>query len=119
MASEMTERIVGAIRAVPPGAVASYGQIAIIAGHPRGSGAAREVVRVLSSMSRKENLPWWRIVRRDGGIALPEGEGAELQKELLRQEGVAFDKAGKIAARYFWDGGDDQFSRLSASISLK
>ncbi len=107
MASEMTARIVAAIRAVPPGAVASYGQIAIVAGHPRGSGAAREVVRILNSMSRKENLPWWRIVRRDGAIALPEGEGAELQRELLRQEGVVFDRDRKVAARYFWDGRND------------
>lgn len=104
MASEMTARIVAAIRAVPPGAVASYGQIAIVAGHPRGSGAAREVVQILNSLSRKENLPWWRIVRRDGAIALPEGDGAELQRELLRGEGVAFNREGKVATRYFWDG---------------
>ncbi len=100
----MTARIVGAIRAVPKGAVASYGQIAMVAGHPRGSGAAREVVRILNALSRKENLPWWRIVRRDGAIALPEGEGAELQRELLRQEGLVFDREGKIAACFFWDG---------------
>jgi len=109
MASEMTARIVGAIRAVPPGAVASYGQIAMVAGHPRGSGAAREVVRILNSMSRKEKLPWWRIVRRDGAIALPEGEGAELQRELLGQEGIVFDRSDRIPANYFWNGriGDD------------
>jgi alkylated DNA nucleotide flippase Atl1 len=55
-------------------------------------------------MSRKEQLPWWRSVRRDGAIALPEGEGAELQRELLKGEGIAFDREGKVAARCFWDG---------------
>jgi len=73
MATALTLRILDAIRAVPYGKVASYGQIALVAGHPRGAGGARDVVRILASMSEKQNLPWWRIVRKDGSIALSPG----------------------------------------------
>lgn len=110
MPHEQTLRIVGAIKAVPLGKVASYGQIALIAEHPRGAGGAREVVRVLNSMSRKENLPWWRIVRRDGAIALPAGDGAELQRELLVREGIIFDMDGKIPRASFWNGPQMDFA---------
>jgi len=102
MPSEQTLRILNTIRAVPSGRVASYGQIAMIAGHPLGAGGARDVVRILVSMSEKENLPWWRIVRKDGAIALSPGNGAELQRTLLLREGVAFDASGKVAETYFW-----------------
>jgi methylated-DNA-protein-cysteine methyltransferase-like protein len=102
----MTRHILEAIRAVPYGKVATYGQIAVLADHPRGTGGARDVVRILSSMSKKENLSWWRIVRADRTIALPSGEGAELQRNLLEREGVFFDREGKIAAISFWNGID-------------
>lgn len=102
MPREQTRRILDALRAVPRGRVASYGQIAMLAGHPRGAGGARDVVRILVSMSEKENLPWWRIVRKDGAIALSPGSGAELQRSLLLREGVAFDASGKVAQVYFW-----------------
>jgi methylated-DNA-protein-cysteine methyltransferase-like protein len=102
MPSEQTRRILDTLRAVPAGRVASYGQIALIAGHPLGAGGARDVVRILASMSEQENLPWWRIVRRDGAIALSPGNGAELQRTLLLREGVAFDASGKVAEAYFW-----------------
>jgi methylated-DNA-protein-cysteine methyltransferase-like protein len=102
MPSEQTRRILDTLRSVPAGRVASYGQIALIAGHPLGAGGARDVVRVLSSMSEKEDLPWWRIVRKDGGIALLPGNGAELQRSILLREGVEFDAGGKVTRVYFW-----------------
>ncbi|MDP3176739.1 MAG: MGMT family protein, partial [Spirochaetaceae bacterium] len=79
MPSESTARIAAAIAAVPRGRVASYGQIAAAAGMP---GGARQVVRVLHSRSEKDALPWFRILRSDGSIALPRGGGFELQKAL-------------------------------------
>jgi len=102
MTREQTRRILDALRAVPTGRVASYGQIALIAGHPLGAGGARDVVRVLFSMSEKENLPWWRIVRKDGSIALSPGNGAELQRTILLREGVGFDASGKVTEACFW-----------------
>jgi methylated-DNA-protein-cysteine methyltransferase-like protein len=90
---ESTRLIVEAIRAVPPGRVSSYRDIAYAAGMPRG---ARQTARVLHSLARKENLPWHRIVRADGGIALPPGNGRELQIALLRAEGVKVSDTGRV-----------------------
>jgi methylated-DNA-protein-cysteine methyltransferase-like protein len=83
--TEGTCRIVRAIRAVPRGKVSCYRDIALAAGFPRG---ARQVVRVLHALADKENLPWHRIVRADGFIALPREKGGLLQARLLRAEGV-------------------------------
>ena len=82
-----TQAIIEAILAVPAGRVASYAQIATEAGIPRG---ARQVSRVLHSCSDRHDLPWWRIVRSSGEIALPPEAGGSLQKELLLGEGVLF-----------------------------
>jgi methylated-DNA-protein-cysteine methyltransferase-like protein len=51
-------------------------------------------------MSRTESLPWHRIIRADGRIALPPGGGKEEQIALLRAEGVEV-KAGRVDRRYF------------------
>lgn len=50
-----TERVVEAIKRIPKGKVATYGQIATKAGNPFG---ARQVVRVLHTLSEKHDLPW-------------------------------------------------------------
>jgi methylated-DNA-protein-cysteine methyltransferase-like protein len=91
--TEVTKRIVKAIRAVKPGAVSGYGDIARRAGLANG---ARQVVRVLHALTEQEKLPWHRIVRKDGSIALPPDRGGDLQAALLRSEGVAVSKTGKI-----------------------
>lgn len=95
-----TEAIIEAIRSVPPGRVASYAQIASLAGIPRG---ARQVARILHSSSEKHGLPWWRIVRSSGEIALSDEGGGNLQKELLLREGVEFrsDQAVDMAVSCF------------------
>jgi methylated-DNA-protein-cysteine methyltransferase-like protein len=90
---ESTRRILEAIRSVPPGKAAAYRDIARAAGLPRG---ARQVARALHAMSEREKLPWYRIIRADGHIALPEGRGRELQIALLKAEGVAVSKSGQV-----------------------
>lgn len=78
-------RIFAAIRAIPAGEVAGYGEVARRAGLP---GRARLVARLLS-MSAEDGLPWHRVLRSDGRIALPEGsEGYREQSARLRAEGV-------------------------------
>jgi methylated-DNA-protein-cysteine methyltransferase-like protein len=54
------------------------------------------VVRVLHSMAALHDLPWHRIIRADGSIALESGQGREEQIRLLRSEGVRVSRAGKI-----------------------
>ena len=94
--TDLTRRIVEQILAVPKGKVSSYRDIALKAGLPNG---ARQTVRVLHSLSEKYNLPWHRIIRSDGSIALKAGEGRELQIDLLRAEGVEVSPEGKVKSK--------------------
>jgi len=95
--TDNTKKIIEQILAVPCGKVSSYGAVAAKAGLKNG---ARQVVRTLHSMSEKYALPWHRIIRADGRIAL-EGEGRALQITLLRGEGVKVSKDGKIDMKKF------------------
>lgn len=94
------DRAVDITRRIPQGRVATYGQVAALAGNPR---AARQVARVLHSSSEKENLPWHRVVNGRGGISLKRNQGYELQKELLRKERVVFKENDCIdLERFLW-----------------
>jgi methylated-DNA-protein-cysteine methyltransferase-like protein len=78
-------RILAAIRAIPAGEVAGYGEVARRAGLP---GRARLVARILGQ-SDEPGLPWHRVLRSDGRIAFPEGSrGYREQGQRLRAEGV-------------------------------
>lgn len=95
-----TARTVRVIRAIPRGKVATYGLVAALAGSPLG---ARQVVRVLHTLSRKERLPWQRVINSRGSISLPRGGGFEKQRALLRSEGVAVTTGGRIdLGKYLW-----------------
>ncbi|AEF82810.1 MGMT family protein [Leadbettera azotonutricia] len=96
--TESTRRIIEAIRAVPAGKVSCYRDVGIAAGLRNG---ARQVVRILHSMSESQHLPWQRIIRADGFIALESCAGREEQTALLRSEGVAVSKAGKVDMEKF------------------
>jgi len=95
--TDNTRRIIEQILAVPKGKVSSYRDIAAKAGFVNG---ARQTVRVLHSMSEKFNLPWYRIIRSDGKIAL-EGEGRNLQINLLRSEEVEVSPDGRVDMKKF------------------
>ena len=96
--TESTLRIIECIKSIPKGKVSSYGSIALAAGLPNG---ARQTVRVLHSLSEKFDLPWHRVIRSDGSIALGEGEGRELQISLLRAEGVEVSAQGRVDMKRF------------------
>ena len=86
------DRIVAAIRAIPRGQVAGYGEVARRAGLP---GRARMVARILSAGGH-DDLPWHRVLRSDGRIALPEGSrGWREQVARLREEGVVVE-SGRV-----------------------
>jgi methylated-DNA-protein-cysteine methyltransferase-like protein len=88
-----TTRAIRLIRSIPRGKVASYSQVAAMAGSP---GAARQVVRVLHTLSRIEGLPWHRVINSAGKIALLQGAGFEEQQTLLESEGVRVGEGGRI-----------------------
>ncbi|MDQ0195182.1 MGMT family protein [Paenibacillus wynnii] len=88
-----TEKVIRIIQSIPEGKVMTYGSIAFAAGSPRG---ARQVVRILHSMSRKYNLPWHRVVNAKGMISLTEDESNSMQKLQLLGEGVIFDEKHAI-----------------------
>jgi|GEM_PF-88363 len=88
-AAEAKARILAAIRAIPRGQVAGYGEVAARAGLP---GRARLVARILGGNDDPE-LPWHRVLRSDGRIAMPEGSrGWREQSQRLRAEGVRVER---------------------------
>ncbi|MNK67351.1 6-O-methylguanine DNA methyltransferase, DNA binding domain [compost metagenome] len=79
----------------------TYGQIAACAGSPR---AARQVVRILHSMSGTQQLPWHRVVNKQGEIALKEDESKSLQMLLLESEGIELMMGNRVdLAEHQWD----------------
>lgn len=97
-----TDRVIRCIRTIPEGRVMSYGTVAAVCGNPRG---ARQVSRILHSLSSKQKLPWHRVVNSAGKISLPRGDGYEIQLERLMSEGIVFVRKNStpyIPSRYFW-----------------
>jgi methylated-DNA-protein-cysteine methyltransferase-like protein len=94
------ERVKQFRKQIPYGKVAIYGQIATYAGNPR---AAQQVAWVLHSSSRKDNLPWHRVINSKGRVSLPPHRGYEIQKKLLEQEGIFFKEDGSVNLDiYLW-----------------
>ncbi|MCG3140576.1 MAG: Methylated-DNA--protein-cysteine methyltransferase [Anaerolineae bacterium] len=86
-----TARVLEIVRAIPRGKVLSYGQVALLAGAPRG---ARQVGRILYARGR--TVPWQRVINRYGGLSTYKvGTGAE-QRALLEKEGVTFTQDGVV-----------------------
>ena len=96
--SEFTEKIIAIIRAIPEGRVATYGQIAALAGHPR---APRQVAGILKRYSNKYDLPWHRVVGIRGTISIKDPVGKAEQVARLREEGVDVSTAGTIDLSHF------------------
>ncbi len=88
-----TLSVIENISKIPCGRVSTYGRIAELAGNPRG---ARQVSRILSTMSEKYKLPWYRVINSQGKISLKHGLGYEEQRQLLESEGVEFDIHGNV-----------------------
>ncbi len=94
------QKVVKVIKNIPRGKVATYGQIAALAGSPR---AARQVVRALHTSSDKEKLPWHRVINSKGKISLKPNSGYEIQKAMLEDEKVIFAADDSIdLKKYLW-----------------
>jgi len=92
------QKIWQVVAAIPEGKVASYGQIAAMAGLGR---QARFVGRALGRLPAGHSIPWHRVIRSNGQIAFPEGtEARQLQTEKLWVEGVEAIK-GRVRMKVF------------------
>ena len=98
-----TDRVHAMVRRVPRGRVVSYGGIAALLGHPR---AARGVGQALHALPDETDVPWWRVINRNGEISIRgKLHGAQLQRALLEGEGVEFSGSGRVDwKRFGWDG---------------
>ena len=97
----MYEQIYDLVRQIPPGRVASYGQIARILG----TCTARMVGYAMSAL-REDDVPWQRVINSQGKVSEHgDGIGTTLQRQLLMDEGVVFDAQGKVDFnRFGWHG---------------
>jgi methylated-DNA-protein-cysteine methyltransferase-like protein len=99
---EAAAAICAVIRRIPEGWVATYGQIAAMAGLPR---RARLVGRVLQHLDPASDIPWHRVVNAKGGVSYSASRngGDALQQRLLEKEGVEFDNRNRFnLERFRW-----------------
>ena len=101
MVSDLYKRFYAVIRRIPEGFVATYGQVAILAGLP---GRARQVGYALNAL-HDEAIPWQRVINAQGMISKRADPIFEtIQRQLLEAEGVCFDKNGRVSlTRYQWN----------------
>lgn len=94
------DRIYSVIRRIPRGRVATYGQVARLAGLP---GQARMVGYALAALPPRSRLPWQRVVNAQGRVSLRSGGSAveALQRAMLRREGVRFGTSDAISLAAF------------------
>ncbi len=98
------------VRQIPAGRVATYGQVAVLAGLP---GRARQVGYAMHALPEGNDVPWQRVINARGEVSprsqLGDNEGAEhYQRHLLEAEGIAFDERGRISlSRYRWEPSSD------------
>lgn len=102
--SPFTRRVWRIVRRVPRGRVVSYGGVAALMGAPR---AARAVGRALCVLPDGSDVPWWRVINRNGEISIRcMVHGPQVQRALLEGEGVRFDRRGRVDWRRFgWSPG--------------
>ena len=88
------ERIYEVVKRIPQGKVATYGQVALVAGNPRW---ARVVGYALHVSPEPGIIPWHRVVNREGKVAPSFAFGGEgVQRQLLESEGIVFETDGRI-----------------------
>lgn len=98
--SPWVREVLALVAQIPPGRVMTYGQLALLTGHP---GAARQVGMILSGTLESE-LPWQRVINAQGGLSTHKRGLGEMQAALLEAEGVTFGPGGRcdLGAFQWW-----------------
>lgn len=93
-----TERsIIEVVKQIPEGKVATYGQVAMLAGLPR---RARYVGQVLSRLNESA-IPWHRVINAQGKISPRPSGMQDYQRILLEEEGIRFDEKGRLSLKQY------------------
>ena len=99
-ATDRYQRIYRTVRRIPRGRVASYGQIADLAGIPRG---ARQVGYALRHAPKDLKIPWHRVINSQGRIAVPaDSDSYRRQVKRLASEDVHLLNGRINLRRYRW-----------------
>jgi len=96
-------RIYAIVSRIPRGRVATYGQVARLAGSP---GRARQVGYAMHALPAGTRVPWHRVINAQGRVSRRRVPGNEItQRILLEAEGIRFTASGKIPLeRFGWNG---------------
>ena len=101
--SDTYKRIYDVVRRIPEGEVATYGQIASVAGLAR---RARQVGYALHALPGGSDVPWHRVINARGEVSVRTANPGweSVQAQMLEDEGVAFDHHGRVdLVRFRWD----------------
>ena len=98
------------VRQIPPGKVATYGQIASLLPPPHGMDpksylafGARWVGGAMAACP--QGVPWQRVINAQGKVSLRSGAGGAEQRQLLEEEGIIFDEHERVdLKKYAWSG---------------
>ena len=99
--SDRYPRIYAVVRRIPRGRLATYGQVARLAGLP---GCARQVGYALHALDEDSDVPWQRVVNAHGRVSPRSEPGMDtIQRKLLEAEGLVFDSRDRLdLARLRW-----------------
>ena len=104
---DYADRVFAVVRRIPAGKVATYGQVARLIGAPRSARYVGYALRGNPSPGHEaDDIPCHRVVFKDGRMASGFAFGGEeVQRDMLRAEGVGFDDEGRVLMdRFQWDG---------------
>jgi methylated-DNA-protein-cysteine methyltransferase-like protein len=101
MVSDSYRKIYTVVEQIPVSKVATYGQIAALAGMP---GCARQVGYAMHALPEDSAIPWHRVVNARGEISIhSEPIYADIQRKLLEAEGIEFNRSDRIdLQKYQW-----------------
>ena len=110
--AEFNQSVWKIVRQIPPGFVATYGQIAALIRPPQGvsqgdyrAWGARWVGGAMAACP--QDVPWQRVINSQGKISIRPGEGHLRQRQLLEAEGVTFDEHERVnIKKYGWTASD-------------
>lgn len=106
-------RTIALIEKIPKGKVLSYSQVAKLIG---ASGCARHISYILSSSSKKYELPWQRVVNSKGRISLQDFGTGKRQEQILLSEGVVIEGGNINFEQYLWCPTEKKLNQILAKI---